>query len=222
MEMELPLKILKINEFFSLDKNPIGSFERLKSLSVYLTDKPNFYYLIAGSWAIEGISGQILEHDDIDLIFLNNPSFYVDDAITKEEHCCNIIPLDTNYIKENAIKVKIRGEIEVYVPSPTLQYCLKLIGQLENELSKRAIAQSFLLLSLYANQDYHSVKEEIICLLNNLTPADFDVEVCAEDMILAIKSYRIQDLKNTEFYLRSAHRRINDSLHKKFREMNLE
>ena len=220
--MKLPRLVTEINEFFRLDNNSIGSFKRVVKVNRFLKNKGEFNYLIAGSWAIEAISNKEIEHDDIDLIILDNPCFYIDDAITKEEHCCNVIPLPTNYIKENVIKVKLRKEIEAYVPSLTLQYCLKMIGQLENDLPKRAISQSFILLSAYTNSDYYTIKEEIVYLLKNLTPADFNVERVAEDMISAIKSYKIKDLNNTELYLKNAHRKINDSLHKKFREMNLE
>lgn len=215
------MMILKINDFFSLDKNSIGSFERLESLNRNFVND-DFYYLIAGSWAIEAISGQKIEHDDIDLIILRNPPFYVDDAITKDEHCCNVMPLPTGYIKKNAIKTKLREKLNVIVPSLDLQLCLKLIGQLEKELPNRAVFQAYSLLSLYENYDYNKLREDFIFLLKKLTPADFEIEDVAEKMILAIKSFKTKDLKNTEMYLKSAHKKINESLHKKFREMNLE
>ncbi|MFH1311571.1 MAG: hypothetical protein ABIH65_04155 [Nanoarchaeota archaeon] len=220
--MELPKSILKVNEFFSLDKSPIGSFERLKSINNYFVNEPNFCYLIAGSWAIEGISGEKLEHDDIDLIILCNPPFYVDDAITKEEHCCNIIPLPLDYIKRNAVRIKLRERLNVLVPNLNLQFCLKLIGQLERNLPERAIFQTYRLLSLYRKSDYNDIRKEFIFLLKKLTPADFEIEDVAEKMILAIKSFKTKDLKDTEAYLKSAHKKINISLHKKFNEMNLE
>ena len=208
--------ISRITNGFSLNNKPIGSLERINNIN-NIMEKKISNYLIAGSWGIEGISGQKMEHDDIDLIIFNNPSFYIDDARTKEEHCCNIIPLPTDYITENAVKVKLRENLEIYVPSLNIQYCFKIIGELEEKLSKRAIHQSSILLSLYKDQDYNELKKEFIFLLRKLTPADFNVEEVTENMISAIGSY-----KDTEMNLKNAHRKINDSLHKKFRQMNLE
>jgi hypothetical protein len=220
--MELPRPVLKINEFFSLDKSPIGSFERLESLNNRFTNEQDLYYLVAGSWAIESISRQRLEHDDIDLIVLSSPPFYVDDAITKEEHCCSVIPLPIDYIKRNAVKVKLRERLNVFVPSLNLQFCLKLIGQLERNFPDRAVIQTYSLLSLYKKPEYCQIKNDFVFLLKKLTPADFEIEEIADKMILAIKSFKTKNLKNTDTYLREAHKKINESLHNKFKEINLE
>ena len=131
----------RINDFFSFDENQIGSRERLFNLVDTFqskTDSPLF--LIAGSWGIELLSEINLEHDDIDLIVLQNLPYYLDDATEIEESCFGIIPLDIDYLKENFIKKNIFGR-EIYLPDFNLQICLKLIGQLQKKLPERAVNQ---------------------------------------------------------------------------------
>src|SRR3989344_9599366 len=103
--MKLPQPVSQINEFFSLNSASMGSFERIVNLLDGLKNDNSF--LLAGSWAIEGISGQRMEHDDIDLIILCNPPYYIDDAVTKEEHCCNIIPLSSDDLIKDSVRVKL-------------------------------------------------------------------------------------------------------------------
>ncbi len=221
--MKLPKLVSEINEFFLQDNNPTGSYERVVQINNrFFKKKENFNGMIAGSWAIEAISGHKIEHDDIDLITFGDPCFYIDDAIKNEEHCCNVIPLPISYFKEKAVKTKLREELEVCVPNLTLQYCFKIIGQLEKEFPEKAVAQSMDLFSAYKNQDYKEIKSEIVFILKRCTPADFNVENVADIMVSAIKCYKLKDLENTEIYLKKAHIIINDSLHKKFEELGLE
>ena len=221
--MKLPKLVSEIKKFFLQDNNIIGSYERVVKINNrFLKKKENFNGMIAGSWAIEAVSGHKIEHDDIDLIIFSDLCFYIDDAITNEEHCCNVIPLPIHYLKEKAVKTNLRGELEVYVPDLTLQYCLKIIGQLEKEFPEKAVVQSVDLFSAYKNPNYKEIKNEIIFILKRCTPADFNVKNVAKDMIFAIKSYKLKDFESMKVYLKKAHRKINDSLHKKFKELRLE
>jgi len=218
----VPDFVYHIDLFFSIDDAPIGSFERLSRLHTHFFNTTRCKYLIAGSWAIEAISGQVLEHDDIDIIVLSNPPFYVDDAITQEEHCCHRIPLPLDYLGAHTITCVLRNTLPVLVPSINMQLCLKLIGQLERKLPKRAIHQAFAILSQYTNPDYAKIKSDCVYLVSKLTPADFNIDEVVDTICLAITSYTIGDVDQAELHLRNAHSIINRSLHNTFEMMHLE
>jgi len=146
------------------------------------------YFLIAGSWAIELISGKKLEHDDIDLIVLTDPPYYLDDAEEIEEKCFDIIPLSLDYFKKNCLEINL-NEIKTYIPNHNLQICLKLIGQLQERLPKRAINQLRCLLDSYELFNEKESGEEIEYILRNLIPEELNSDVVAKDIVQALKEY---------------------------------
>lgn len=211
----------KINNFFNSDKNKIGSKERLLSL---VDNFPNKFsipiFLIAGSWGIELISGIKLEHDDIDVIVLQNPPYYLDDAENIEESCFGIIPLETNYFK-NYFKNKFYYNREFYLPSFNLQICLKIIGQLQKKFPKRAVRQLKVLLESYENFNEKNSEEELNYILKRLIPDELNYLTISKNIIFALKKYfqGEKDFAVKEFI--KIHSLINKSLRCQFEKRGL-
>ena len=212
----------KINDFFTSEKTIIGSRERLLNLLDKFSDKyqNNPIFLIAGSWGIEITSGKELEHDDIDLIILQDPPYYIDDANEIEEKCFNVIPLEINYLKENCIK-KVIDKREVYVPNYNLQICLKLIGQLQENLPERAIIQLRILLESYKDFEENKTKKEINLILKRLIPEELDSDIISGNITLALKEY-LQGKKDSAMQeLIRLHSLINKSFRYQFEKRGL-
>jgi len=234
LKLQIALATLSKNDFaknFSDVESrysQIGSYERIDAIlrKIPQIKENKVIYLFAGSWAIEFTSGQKLEHDDIDIIFLGNPSWYIDDAITKEEHCCNVIPLPDEYLLDpmNILETKnTRGVGKVFVPSLTLQYCFKLIGELNPVFSERAIQQASLLIKQYNSKlSKDDFIKECSLILKNCLPNGFDSILVSKMMFEAIVAYKNWGIKNCEMKLVEAHSIINHSLKKKFKDMGLE
>jgi hypothetical protein len=210
----------RINDFFSSDKNQIGSKERLLNLVDTFQNKNNPLFLIAGSWGIEIISGVGLKHDDIDLIVLQNPPYYVDDATEIEESCFDVIPLDINYFEENIIRKNIFGR-DFYLPSFNLQVCLKLIGQLQEELPERAINQLKILLDSYEKFSEEKSEKEIEYILRKLIPNELNSSRMSKNIILALKQYFQGKNENAIEELVRLHSLINKSLRYQFEKRGL-
>ncbi len=219
--LNFPL-INTFENFFSWNKNPVGSKERLldllKTIPQFSGGKIN--YLIAGSWATEILSGNKLKHDDIDVITFTEPPYYLDDALEKEEKCFNVIPLDKDYLKNNFIKKKFNGK-EVYVANHNLQICSKLIGQLQEKLPERAIEQLKELLNSYSNFNRKKSQEEIFYILRKLTPEELNYKIISKHVIGAIELYLSEEKeKSIEEFIR-IHSLINKSLRYQFEKREL-
>src|SRR4030042_4656794 len=126
---ENPSLIKEFEVFFSHDKNTPGSKKRVLNLlnKIPQISKGKVNYLIAGSWSTEILSKTKIEHDDIDIITITNPSYYLDDAIEEEEKCFSVFPLEKEYLEANLIKEYFDNKT-VYVSNYNLQICSKLIG----------------------------------------------------------------------------------------------
>ena len=216
--MKNSLLIKQINLFFSSNKHNIGSRKRLSNL---LNNLPQFEngklnYLIAGSWAIEILSGKKLKHDDIDLIIIQEPLHYIDDAEEIEEKCFGIIPLDQEYFENNNFIKRNFERREVYVPNHNFQICIKLVGQLQKFLPERAITQLEALLSTYKNFDKLSSIKEIKYLLEKWIPEDLNCEELAKKIVNAIENYVVgKKLESIEEF-KQIHAQINKSLRNQF------
>lgn len=214
--------IKQFNLFFSSNKEPLGSKKRILELldNFPQSEKEKLNYLIAGSWAIEIISNKKIKHDDIDLIVLQNPPYYIDDATEIEEKCLNVIPLDLVYFKDNLLKREFEGR-EVYVLSDNLQVCLKLIGQLQERLPERAILQLKILLDSYENFNREESKKEILYILTRLTPEDLDHDNLAEQIINSIDKYGGGEKEEAINNFLEIHSIINKSLRREFKKRKL-
>jgi len=211
----------RINDFFSSDKNQIGSRERLLNLvDTFQSKNNNPLFLIAGSWGIEILSEINLEHDDIDLIVLQDPPCYLDDATEIEESCFDIIPLDTGYLKDNLIKKNVFGK-EIHLPDFNLQICLKLIGQLQEKLPERAINQLKVLLDSYKKFDEEKSEKEINYLLNKLIPEELNSLILSQNIISALKTYFKGKKESAIEELIRLHSLINKSLRYQFEKRGL-
>ncbi|MCX6803062.1 MAG: hypothetical protein NTY48_00655, partial [Candidatus Diapherotrites archaeon] len=119
---------------------------------------------IAGSWAIELNTNKKWKHTDLDIIALGNPVKYIDNALTKKEHCNGPIPIPPEYFHHKSsfrmCKNKKDG-IMFYTPNLQLQLAFKLIGELDNDLSKRAISQLLALCHAYKLLKKENVKKEL-------------------------------------------------------------
>lgn len=210
----------KLRVFFKSNKDSIGSKERLEKLLWKFNQSSSPLFLIAGSWGIELTSGKVLEHDDIDLIVLQNPPYYIDDAEEIEESCFDIIPLDSNYFEDNFLEREFKG-IKVFVPSYNLQICLKLIGQLQENLPERAIKQLEVLLGSYEGFDKGKSQEEINYILGKLTPEDLNYKAISEYLVGAIENYlKGEKGKSIDEFIK-IHSLINKSLRFQFEKRGL-
>lgn len=214
----------KLRDYFS---SSIGK-DILTRISDLLKGLPQFNkevnYLIAGSWAIELISGQKLQHDDIDVITLTEPVFYIDDAITKDEHCDGIMPIPLDYFSRvGAINV-VSNEIfdgKIYIPNHNMQICVKLIGQLEQRLPEGAIGQLKILLESHDNFNCTDSLFEIEYILKHLIPQYLDSRFISLLIVNAIRDYREGRVNEAINSLRVAHGIINRSLYGEFEKLAL-
>lgn len=174
----------------------------------------NINYLVAGSWAIEISSEKRLRHDDIDLIILDQFPVYIDDAIFSEEKCNGIIPLDTEYFQLFNEKCIYENKI-IYVPSINFQICMKLIGQLQKRLPKRALKQLNYLLDSYKNFNIQISKDEIHYILSNTTPITLNHKLLTDEIINAIILYK-KDKEGANKKFIEIHNEINKVLRNEF------
>ncbi len=234
MKMYIALSKVRLNDFaknfsdIELRYSNIGSYERVEALLKKFPQiqENKLIYLFAGSWAIEFTSGQKLEHDDIDIILLGSPYYYIDDAVSKEEHCCNVIPLPKNYFTRPKKFIEAenpRGLGKVYVPSLNLQYCFKLIGELDKRLSDRAIKQALLLIKQYSTViNEKEFLDEAKEILKSCLPNNFNSELVSQIMLDSIKEYKKGNQQESEKMIVQAHSLINQSLKNKFKDMGIE
>ena len=213
--------INNLRRILTNSKHGLGSYKSLSELLLnYPQYKDTLRYIIAGSWAIEFLTGHRLKHRDIDIIILQNPLWYLDNAITQEEKCDGVIPLNVSYFENrNIVSCKsLRDKSLVYVPDINLQLCFKFIGELNSTLSKRAILQ-FSLLYEYAIKKGLN-KDNVLLILKCCTPESINHMEITEQIISALNIYqkdKITWLKG----IRSIHKTINKALHSAFNDVSI-
>jgi hypothetical protein len=177
-------------------------------------------YLVAGSWAIEFLTGKRLSHKDIDIIVIQNPLWYLDNAKTKEEKCDGVIPLSNKYFDNRNIIKCTKINKNIYVPDINLQICFKFIGELNPHLSKRAILQLKLLFE-YAGEFNGIKKENILQIVQSCTPSILDHKNITAQIIYTSELY--QQEKYTEWIkkINAIHKKINSALQKSFKNKNM-
>jgi len=219
---ENPSFVKEFEVFFSQDENPSGSKKRVLSLleKIPQFSKGKINYLIAGSWATEILSKKEIEHDDIDIITLTNPSYYLDDATEDEEKCFSVFPLEEEYLECNFLKKSFENKV-VYVSNYNLQICSKLIGQLQEKLPERAIEQLKFLLGSYPSFNKEYSQKEILYILEKLTPDELNHKVISKHIVDATELYlNGEKEKSLEEFLR-IHSLINKVLRYQFEKRGL-
>lgn len=215
----------KMKSFFLKNRHQIGSMQRLVELLEKFPQKENgkIKYLVAGSWAIEVFSGNKLDHDDIDLIILQNPVYYVDDAISEEESCFNVLPLDLEYFEDKeTIFTKEFERKKIYVPNFNLSICSKFVGELRRDFSERAINQLKCLLDNLADFDVGKSKEEIFYIFKKLLPSTLNFDKLSEELVNAINKYLNGNKEKAILEMQEIHKEINEILRKEFSKRGLD
>lgn len=211
-----------LRAIFKNSKHGLGShgfFSEL--LDKYPQVKNNkIRYIIAGSWAIEFLTGQKLKHRDIDVIILQAPLWYLDNAITQEEKCDGVIPLDSAYFKcKNIVPcTNLRKNGIVYVPEINIQLCFKFIGELNPTLSKRAIVQLSLLYK-YTIQNGLD-QDKILLILKSCTPKSLNHKELTKQIGSSVTEY-IKDKATWLKEIKKIHRTINKALHQAFNDKTI-
>lgn len=225
MIIKTPKTIVEANALFSKDQNKVGSYERLSKLLLEIPQnvQGKVKYLISGSWSIEFISGNKMEdHRDIDIISISEPPFYFDDALSTEEHCCEVIPLPKDYFKKRSsilVCKNMRDNGFVYTPNVNLQLCFKLIGALSPTLSDRQISQLISLLKTY-KQIQQKDTIEIIEILSSCLPESLNFKELSENISKAILLFiKNEEIKSIEL-LKEVHHKINVALQEEFKNMS--
>lgn len=210
----------RINDFFKLNLDKVGSKKRLISLiDNFNEQKPNF--MIAGSWAIEIISGEKIKHDDIDIITLDViPPTYLDDAKYIEEKCNFNLPIEKSYFEDHFISCIFENR-SVLVPSLNLQICLKLFGQLQKKLPKRAINQLKIILKQYKDLNEITSKKEFEYIFGKLLPLELNHIVISKNLLLTLKRYFAGEKEEALKELIQLHSLINKSLRYQFEKRGL-
>lgn len=220
--MEADPLIKSFEEFFLNDEEIVGSKERLFNLFKTIPQKNGnkINYIIAGSWATEILSGRKIKHDDIDIITLTEPPYYLDDALEEEEKCFNVIPLDRDYLENNFI-IKRFEEKEVYVANHNLQICSKMIGQLQEKFPERAVEQLKALLESYNEFNRTESQREIFYILEKLTPEELNHKIISKHIAEAMELYfNGEKEKSLEEFIR-IHSLINKALRYQFERRGL-
>jgi len=201
----------------------LGSYKYLSDLFRKIPQQKNrsARYLIAGSWAIEFMTGKHLNHNDLDIILLQDPVLYIDNAKSISEKCDGIIPIPIKYFKKaNIIACKnTRGKGKIFLPSMNIQLCLKIIGELDKKLSRNAVSQLELILSKYSVHKNGIGRNilDIMYILKCCTPEDLLHKALAKDIMKAVILYKPRNSKDSLELLEKVHRIINASLRKVFR-----
>jgi len=225
MEKNEESLLSKMKSFFLGNKHRIGSMQRLVELLEKFPQKENgkVKYLIAGSWAIEIFSGDKLDHDDIDLIVLQDPPYYIDDAVIEEESCWGVLPLDLKYFdKKGVISVKRFKGKEVYIPNFNLNICSKFIGELRKDFSNRAIHQLRCLLENLESFDKNKSKNEISYILRKLLPSTLNFDKLSEKIVDAVCWYLNGEKEEAIQEMCSIHKKINLALRFQFSKRGLD
>jgi len=214
----------QMKSFFLENKYQIGSMQRLVELLEKFPQKEGkINYLLAGSWAIEVFSGKKLDHDDIDLIILKDPLYYIDDAISEEESCWNVLPLDLEYFdkKGTIMKKEFKGK-EIYIPNFNLNICSKFIGELRRDFSERAINQLKCLLDTLEDFNVEKSKEEIFYIFKKLLPSNLNLDKLSGELVKAIYWYLNGDKGESIQKMQEIHKEINESLREQFSKRGLD
>jgi len=207
----------ELKKHLFLKEYKVGSKDKLINLIKKYPQKSNnkINYLIAGSWAIEFASNKKLKHTDIDIISLQDPVFYVDDAKMISEKCYGKIPLSLEYFIKNYLIVKYMDQ-EIYLPTLNLQLSLKFIGELKPVISKRAIKQIKLLLGVYEKNIVTDLNE-LHYILKILLPKELDIDLLTKKIIKLINNYKQK--KNIDLEIIKIHKIINSKLLEAFKKI---
>lgn len=214
MNTKYTIKIYKY-----LKKSNYKNKQKLKDL---LTKFPQrninkINYLIAGSWAIELISDKKLKHTDIDILSLQNPPIYFDDAKIKKEQCNGPIPIPLNYFKKNYLIIRYNNTT-IYTPTINFQICVKLIGELNKNYSQRAINQTKLLINKINLKNIN--KKEINYIYKKLIPEKLNyTEITNETIKLILDYKKNKNDKKFEKDIKKIHKKINEELKYEFKKL---